>query len=308
VLFAAVVVLLGQLVPGAGKRLADASPGWLVLAVAFELLACFGSAAKWWAVFARPPHEIGIKRSVQIALAEIGGFAVVPAGAGGPAARIWGLRSAGMGWRMIGVRSVANGVIFNLPYITAALVLGATVALGVGPGDAPLEVALGPVGVVVVGVLVAGGLTLAGRLRWLNVESGWRHTAGEVLRVAPDGLREVPGLLRRPAAVLGATFFWAGDCLVLWAAFQAVGESPPIAVVVLGYMLGQLGSAVPLPGGVGGVEPVMLAVLTASGVGVAAAAAAIVCYRAIALGVQASLGALAVASLAGGERRAREAG
>jgi uncharacterized membrane protein YbhN (UPF0104 family) len=70
-----------------------------------------------------------------------------------------------------------------------------------------------------------------------------------------------------------------------------------VGVVALGYMLGQLGNIVPVPGGVGGVESVMLAVFTASGVASAEAAAAILCYRAIALGVQSALGALAVAAL-----------
>jgi uncharacterized membrane protein YbhN (UPF0104 family) len=42
----------------------------------------------------------------------------------------------------------------------------------------------------------------------------------------------------------------------------------------------------------------MLGVLTASGVGAGVGAAAIVCYRAIALGVQATLGAIAVGTLA----------
>jgi uncharacterized protein (TIRG00374 family) len=116
--------------------------------------------------------------------------------------------------------------------------------------------------------------------------------------VAPDGIREVPSITRDPRALLGALAFWAGDCAVLWAAFNAVGAVPPLGVVVLGYMLGQLGNALPLPGGVGGVEPVMLGVLTASGVDQATGAAAIVCYRAIALGVQAALGAIALATLA----------
>ena len=104
--------------------------------------------------------------------------------------------------------------------------------------------------------------------------------------------------------------YWAGDCAVLWAAFHAIGTVPPIGVIVLGYMLGQLGNALPLPGGVGGVEPVMLGVLTASGVGAGLGAAAIVCYRAVALGVQATLGAIAVGTLAPeiGASRQRPAG
>jgi uncharacterized membrane protein YbhN (UPF0104 family) len=292
------VLLLGGLVPGAGKRLADAEPAWLVLAVALELGACAGYAALFHAVFARPPHPISARRSTEIALAELGGFAIVPAGAGGPAARIWGLRRAGMPWRTLGLRTVAHAPVFNAPYIGAALVLGIAVVVGAGPGHAPLAVALAPVGVVLAALVIFAAVTAAGRLRWLDRPSGWRHTLREVLLVVPDGIREAPALFRSPRAVLGAVGYWAGDCAALWAGFHAVGSVPPIGVIVLGYMLGQLGNALPLPGGVGGVEPVMLGVLTASGVGAAVGAAAIVCYRAIALGVQASLGALAFAALA----------
>jgi putative heme transporter len=297
-LFAAVVLLLGTLVPGARDRLADADPAWLALAVGLELVACAGYAALFHAVFARPPYTIRPRRSTEIALAELGGFAVVPAGVGGPAARIWGLRRSGMTWRDLGIRSVAHAPIFNAPYIAAALVLGAGVALGAGPGDAPLAVALAPVGVVVAGVALFFAIAWGSGARRLDRQSGWRHTLREVLRLVPAGIRMTPALIRDPRAVLGSIAFWAGDCLVLWASFQAVGAQPPIGVVVLGYMLGQLGNALPLPGGVGGVEPVMLGVLTASGVDGDVGAAAVVCYRAIALGVQAALGALAFAALA----------
>jgi uncharacterized membrane protein YbhN (UPF0104 family) len=297
-LFAAVVVLLGALVPGARHRLAEADPAWLALAVLLEVSACVAYALLFHAVFARPPYEIRPRRSAEIALAELGGFAVVPAGVGGPAARIWGLRRARMSWRDLGVRTVAHAPIFNAPYVIAALVLGIGVLIGAGPGDAPLAVALAPAGVVVGGVILFGAFTAAARLRMLDRPSGWRHTLREVLLLIPDGVRETPELLRDPRAVIGAVGYWAGDCAVLWAAFNALGTVPPLGVVVLAYMLGQLGNALPLPGGVGGVEPVMLGVLTASGVDADVGAAAIVCYRAIALGVQATLGALAFASLA----------
>jgi uncharacterized protein (TIRG00374 family) len=297
-LFAAVVLLLGSLVPGAQKRLSAADPAWLVFAVALELTACAGYAALFHAVFARPPVAMRGRRSAQIALAELGGFAIVPAGVGGPAARIWGLRRAGMSWRMLGVRSVSHAPIFNAPYIVTAMVLGIGVLVGAGPGHAPVAVALAPAGVVVGGLLVLGMVTAAAQLRRLDRPSGWRHRVREVLRVVPDGIRDVPAVARNPRAVLGAVGFWVGDCAVLWAAFHAVGSVPPIGVIALGYMLGQLGNALPLPGGVGGVEPVMLGVLTASGVVGAVGAAAIVCYRAIALVVQATLGAVAVGTLA----------
>jgi uncharacterized membrane protein YbhN (UPF0104 family) len=92
---------------------------------------------------------------------------------------------------------------------------------------------------------------------------------------------------------------------VLILAFHAVGGAPPIGVIVLAYMLGQLGNALPLPGGVGGTEPIMLGVLTASGVNLAVGAAAVVIYRFISLGLQALGGGVAVAALVRSVRRER---
>src|SRR3954451_9901451 len=153
-LFAGVVLLLGELVPGARGRLADADGWWLAVGVALELVASAGYVLLWYAVFARPPHAVGAWRSTQIALAALGGVAIVPAGLGGPAARIWGLRRARMSWRTLGVRSVSHAGIFNAPYIAAALLLGIGVLADAGPGDAPTAVALAPAAVVIGGVLL----------------------------------------------------------------------------------------------------------------------------------------------------------
>jgi uncharacterized protein (TIRG00374 family) len=105
--------------------------------------------------------------------------------------------------------------------------------------------------------------------------------------------------------LLGATGWWAGDCAALWAGFQAVGGHPALSVLMLAYMLGQLGNTLPLPGGVGGVEPLMLGIFASSGVNLGLAGAAIICYRTIALAVQGGLGALGVVSLASGLRAER---
>jgi uncharacterized membrane protein YbhN (UPF0104 family) len=213
--------------------------------------------------------------------------------------------------RTIAVRSVVHGPILNIPYIAAAMALGLGVALNVGPGDAPLAVALAPLGVILAAIVLAGLLVLASRMRWLDRPSGWRHVAREILTVAPQGIREIPSRLKSPAALGGAFVFWAGDCAVLVLAFVALGHTPGLPVIVLSYMLGQLGNALPLPGGVGGVEPVMLGVLTSSGVDAGLGAAAIVVYRAIALGVQSIAGAIAVSALipaVQAEKRASESG
>jgi uncharacterized membrane protein YbhN (UPF0104 family) len=93
---------------------------------------------------------------------------------------------------------------------------------------------------------------------------------------------------------------------VLVLAVHAVHGSAPIAVIVLAYMLGQLGNALPLPGGVGGVEPAMLGVVTSSGVDLGLGAAAVVLYRLVSLGIQSLGGALAVSTLIPALQRDRQ--
>jgi len=162
-LLALVVFAIDELVPGAGHHLAHASPGWLVAGVGLEVLACLAYALLFQVVFSRPPSLVRLRRGVQIALAEIGAFAITPTGIGGPAVRIWALRYGGMPWRRLIVRSISHSVIFNVPYVLAAAVLGVGVALHLLPGHAPVLTALAPIGLVAaVGGLVAGA---AGGLR-----------------------------------------------------------------------------------------------------------------------------------------------
>jgi uncharacterized membrane protein YbhN (UPF0104 family) len=177
-------------------------------------------------------------------------------------------------------------------------VLGVGVLLGLGPGRAPALVALAPAGVVAAAALLALTATAYVRRYGEQPQGRWGRLGMQVVAAIPDGLREARDRLRDPRPLAGSIGYWAGDCGVLVVAFHAVHGSAPLGVIVLAYLLGQLGSALPLPGGVGGVEPLMLGVFTASGVGLGLAAAAILLYRFISLGLQAVIGSVAVASLA----------
>ncbi|HWF74762.1 MAG TPA: lysylphosphatidylglycerol synthase transmembrane domain-containing protein [Solirubrobacteraceae bacterium] len=297
VLAGAVALAIAGLVPGSGQRLRHAAVAWILVEVVLELIACLAYAGLFHGVFSGDRDRLPYTRSAQIAIGELGAFVVVPTGAGGPALRIWALLRSGMSFRTQMVRSVVHAAIFNLPYLLAALFLGTSVALGVGPGHAPLAVALAPLGVVLVTVLIAAAAALFARRLSGEPKGRWQKIGRDVIEAIPDGVREVPRALRRPALLLAATAYWAGDCGVLFVAFHAAHGSAPVGVVVLAYMLGQLGNALPLPGGVGGVEPIMLGVLTASGVDLGLGAAAIVLYRFVSLGIQAVAGAIAVAML-----------
>src|SRR5690606_15913266 len=69
---------------------------------------------------------------------------------------------------------------------------------------------------------------------------------------------------------------------VLWAAFHAFGDAPPVAVIVQGYFVGMLGNLLPLPGGIGGVDGGMIGAFVAFGVSASLAVVAVLAYRLLA--------------------------
>ena len=307
-LFAAVVFAVDQLVPGAGHRLAEADPVWLVGALGLELVACSAYVLLFQTVLSRPPWLLRVRRGAQIALGELGAFAITPTGLGGPAIRLWGLRAGGMPWRTLIVRSISHGALFNVAYVAAAAVLGVGVSLHLFSGHAPVLTALAPLALVVGVCALAGAATWFARTGNSGKGSRLRHRVRSALAVVPEGIADLAVVARDPRPLLGSIGWWAGDCAVLWAAFHAVGGHPALSVLILAYMLGQLGNTLPLPGGVGGVEPLMLGIFASSGVNLGLAGAAVICYRAIALGVQGTLGAAAFVSLGSDLRQGRVAG
>src|SRR5205814_10620491 len=104
-----------------------------------------------------------------------------------------------------------------------------------------------------------------------------------VRRAIVGGVREAVALLRaRDAGVLLGTFgYWAFDNAVLWATFHAVGASPPVSVILIGYLIGQLGGALPIPGGVGGLDLGLVGTLIVYGAPAQATVAAGLAYRLI---------------------------
>jgi uncharacterized membrane protein YbhN (UPF0104 family) len=295
-LLALVAIVIAGLVPGSEARLEHVGAGWIALAVVLELGACAAYAVLFHAVFSQGRYRLGRIRATQIAFGELGGFVVSPTGAAGPALRIWALLRGGMPFRVVMSRSVTHFAIFQIPYVVVAILLGAGVVLGLGVGHARTALALAPIALVIVVLALA---LAAGRVagRPARSTARWRRIGREVVEAIPEGVRETPARLHEPRPLPASIGYWVGDCGVLIVAVHAVGGSAPVAVIALAYMLGLLGNALPLPGGVGGVEPAMLGVLTSSGVDLAVGAAAVVLYRFVSLGLQAALGVVAVATL-----------
>ncbi len=110
-----------------------------------------------------------------------------------------------------------------------------------------------------------------------------------------DGVNEAVALLREGNAWLisGLVAYLVFDLMVLWATFHAFGLAPPLAIVWIGYLIGELGGLIPVPGGIGGIDAGLVGTFVLYGVPITSAASAVLAYRAIALWVPALLGAAA---------------
>jgi uncharacterized membrane protein YbhN (UPF0104 family) len=195
---------------------------------------------------------------------------------------------------VIARRSVAFLLIKSSVNFVAVAVLGVLMFAGVGPHRSPaltlLPAALAVAAIVAV-ILVArlsAGVAAGG--------SGWWRKA--VAAIA-SGMLEAGRLLRKgdPLLIGGATGYWLFDNLVLLAAFHAFGEAPPLTIVLMAYLIGQLGGALPLPGGLGGIDGGLIGTLIIFGVAAAPAAAAVLLYRVILFWVPLVMGVPAFISL-----------
>ncbi|HEY5319016.1 MAG TPA: flippase-like domain-containing protein, partial [Solirubrobacteraceae bacterium] len=116
----------------------------------------------------------------------------------------------------------------------------------------------------------------AGRLSRLAKAAGKApQTLGSGVRTAGDLVRQ------RRLGLLGAVAYWGFDIAVLGVCFHAFGANVPVAVLVAGYFIGTLGSLLPLPAGIGGVEGGMIGAFVAFGLHASTAIIAVLAYRAI---------------------------
>ena len=274
------------------NRIQHGNVWWLALAVLLEVCSFCGYIALFRAVFVRGDSRIGWRASYQITMAGLAATRLfASAGAGGIALTAWALRAVRAG---AADRRVPDD---RLP--------GAAVRRLHGHARDRRPRAL-PRGVPGAGAVRDHGragdlrrrrdrdlprrLAAAGRLRPARqaldcTEAAWagsRVTSRPRRRRPPAacGPRS-PSCATRDVYLLGAPAWWGFDIAVLWACFHAFGGSPPTAVIVMSYFVGMLGNALPLPGGIGGVDGGMIGAFSAFGVPVQLAVVAVLAYRAI---------------------------
>jgi uncharacterized protein (TIRG00374 family) len=286
-------------------RLQDADPVWITAVAVAE----FGSCAGYLLVFRETfCSQMSWRLSYDIAMAELAANSLLPAGgAGGLALGVWALRQAGMPTGNIARRTVAFFVVTSAPNFLTLIVVGLAAFAGILPGAASVLLTLVPALITALGVLIvveSPKLLRALGARDAGTEPrGWwghaRDVAHKGLTTVADGIEQAVGLLgfHGFGVILGSFAYMAFDIAALGFAFAAVGAVPPFAVLVLGYLIGQLGNLVPLPGGIGGTEGALIAVFSLYGVSLTEATAAVFAYRLFQLLLPAALGVPAFVGL-----------
>ena len=274
-----VLVLIALLAPGLGSVraiLERASPGWIALAIVLEVLSSLSYVAMFRPAFC---PRMSWRSTFEISLSEIAVGSIVPAsGAGGVALGAWILTRSGMPVAVVARRSVAFLLIKSSVNFVAVAIIGVLLWLGVGPDLSPALTILGTA--IAVGILV--GVPIAARALGKAGARGGKKVRA-VATAVYDGVGEAGRLLKQrdPLLIGGAIGYWLFDNLVLLATFHAFGLSPPLIIVLMAYLCGQIGGILPLPGGIGGIDGGLIGTLIVYGVPVAEATAAVLAYRVV---------------------------
>lgn len=300
----AIAVVVVTLAPGLGelrRRFAQAQPGWIVIACAFEVLSVLAYVPAFRAVFCT---RMSWATSYKIGVAEEGAGSLFPlGGAGSLALGVWALRRGGMPAEEIARKTIAFFLLTSSVPVAMLLLLGASLATGILPGGGGLLLTVLPA-VVAAGAIAA---TLAlrrlarraeARIRRQGEGSRWARLA-PALSATSDGIEEALHQLRQanPLLLVGLVGFLVFDMLTFWASFRAVGTSPELAPIWMAYLIGQLGNWLPIPGGIGGTELGLVGALVVYGLPAVTGTAAVLLYRVIELWIPAVLGIAAFVQL-----------
>ena len=297
----AVVGLVLLLAPGLGEvrdLLTEAQPEWVALAVVLEALSCVSYVFLFRPIFCpRMPW----RTSWEIGLSELAAGSIVPgSGVGGLALGAWILSEGGMPAERIASRSVAFFLIKSSVNFIAVAVLGTVMALGLVGPDLSLWLTAVPAAgalLVIAAVLVVPRLGVGAPVS--ADARRVRKALREVRKALVGGTAEAVQIVRSRnlLVIAGSLGYWAFDNAVLWATFQAFDFSPPITVILMGYLIGQLGGLLPLPGGLGGIDGGLIGALIVYGTPAAATTAAVLVYRVILFWLPLLVGAAAFISL-----------
>lgn len=295
-----ILVLIALLTPGLGElreRLDDANVGWLVFAVALEGLSGLSYVLMLKPIFLRNQSWWAAQR---LGWSELAMGSIMPSsGVAGLALGAWVLGRAGMEPKIIARRSVAFYLIKGAVNFVAVVVVGVAMYLGVGPHVSPW-LTIFPAALAVVIIAFVAFIPRFGPGEDVPDGAGrLRRTVAISRRTLIHAVREAGELLRggHIAVYAGAVGYWFFDNAVIWATFKAFGVDPALTVILMGYLLGQLGGLIPVPGGIGGVDGGLVGALVIYGQPAGASFIAVLAYRVILFWLPLLIGGIAFISM-----------
>jgi uncharacterized membrane protein YbhN (UPF0104 family) len=258
-------------------------------AVGLELASCLGFVVIFRLFFGGLPKAA----ARDMAWTQMGSGALLPGGgAGSLAVGGWLLHLAGMPTREI-VRQ-SSGLFFLTSAINVLTLALASLVLLCGTGDGPhdlVRAGLPVLAALSVTVVVIGLPALTRRIAGDHPRLAWLDDIGV-------GIPSARRALARPGwRLLGGAGYLLFDIAVLWTTFAATGLRPPVAPLVVAYLVGYLANATPIPGGIGVLDAGLVGALALYGLPVTHAAAAVLVYHAIAFWLPTLGGTVAYARL-----------
>jgi uncharacterized membrane protein YbhN (UPF0104 family) len=267
------------------RAISEIDPLWIALAVALELASGVSFVIVFRLFFDRVPG----RDARALAWTSMASGALLPGGGvGGLVIGGWLIHLTGAPTRWIVRRS--SGLFFLTSAVNGAAVIGAGLLLLAG-AEGPHDLARS-----MLPALLAGATTLIVlALPWIAS----RHRGAPVwLEGVVTGIRDAQSTARHPSwRLVGAIGYLGFDMAVMWVALRAMGTPPPVAALVLGYVIGYLANTLPVPGGIGVLDAGLTGALLLYGVAPAHVVAAVLVYHAIAFWTPSIGGLIAYARL-----------
>ena len=287
--------------PGLGSlrhRFSDVDARLLIAIALLKLGSCLSNIVAFRDVFC---PRMSWRFSYRLGMAEQATNVLLPTGgAGGLALGAWALHQGGMESERIGRRSVAFFVLTSLPNFAAAALIGPLLLAHVLFGTDPVVWTIVFTALAwATGIATALLPLLLRRIALGRLQGRLTGKLRIIIVSLAGGIRDVGTLIRerRWRAILGAFGYLVFDVAALVVAFAAFGSHVPLGPIVFGYIIGQLGGLIPLPGGVGGTDGGLIGAFVLYGSPLATATAAVLAYRVFQVAVPAVLGAFAFVGL-----------
>jgi glycosyltransferase 2 family protein len=251
--------------------LGQANPGWLAVAVLGSALTYLGAAI---GIAAFIPQRLSIVRGffVQLATAFVG--VAMPPTVGHVAVNARYLHREKVDEGTIAAAVTVSQLVNIITTVLLLIVLGVLT----GSGLSKFKIAPGVdvlIGLAVIAVAVITVLAVP-QTRRIVTGAVWPH----LRQIGPRLLEAVSQPLRLGIAVGANLLLTVAYSVALIAALRSVGAHPAILATVVVFLAGNaVGAATPTPGGIGGVEAVLAAGLTAIGIPAHEAIPAVLLFR-----------------------------